>query len=199
MSISAPFFAPQIYNYSIFVGFYLEKCKVNDFQLTLPRPIALPESCTSTISYLDRNSDTKLFPPFSNIFPKAHPKGIPHPSSSPTPFISSNFPKMIFLCNLSHSKENLHNHLPSKTWLRPSNLLNPRPPCFLSLHTYGQFTKWIFLLPPVSSYKKSLWNLSNLNLIFLNIAKRDIKYIGRFDRVFLIRTSLPPLKRYCFF
>ena len=34
---------------------------------------------------MDRRFDTEFFSRFSSVPPKAHPKGIPPPSSSPTP------------------------------------------------------------------------------------------------------------------
>ena len=69
---------------------------VNIFQLRLPSLPLTPKSCTSTTSYSDISSKTELFPPFSNVFPKAHPKKIPHPSSSPTPLHLPKFSKNDF-------------------------------------------------------------------------------------------------------
>ena len=100
------------------------------------------------IEILTLNSSHPFLMSFQRLIPKeSFTPLVVHPSS-----ISPNFPKMIFLHKLSHSKENLHNHFPSKAWLRPSNLI-PNPPYFSSLHTSKQFTKWIFLLSPESPHK----------------------------------------------
>ena len=68
------------------MGSYSKKSRVNIFQLEVPRPNVPPKTCTSPISYTDRSFDIKLFPPFSNVLLKAHPKGIPPHSSILTLF-----------------------------------------------------------------------------------------------------------------
>ena len=79
--------------------------------------------------------------PFLKSFQRRISKEFPTPLVVHPPSIFLNFPQMIFLHKLLWSIENLHNPLPSKAWMRPSNLLNPSPPFFLSLHTSSQFIK----------------------------------------------------------
>ena len=78
------------------------------------------------IEVLTQNSSNPFLMSFQRLIPKESPTPLVfHP-----PSISLNFPKIIFLHKLYHSTENLHNPLPSKAWLRPSNLLSPSPPYF---------------------------------------------------------------------
>lgn len=93
-----------------------------------------------------------------------------HPPSN-----SLNLPWITLLHKLSHSTTNLHNHLPSKAWLKTSKLLNPNPPNFLSLQTFDQLKRCIFVLSPKSPHKRFLCIFSSLILTFLGRPQRDIK------------------------
>ena len=113
------------------------------------------------------------------------------------PSIFPNFLSMIFLHKLSLWRANHNNHLLSEAQWSISNLLIPKPRN--SLQTLDQLTKCILLPSQRFPHKKFLWIFSNLFIIFLGIAKRDIKWIGKLERMLLMRTNLLPLDNYCFF
>ena len=55
------------------------------------------------------------------------------------------------------------------------------------------------LLKPPSPQRKSLRIFSILNLTFLGMLNRDIRYMSRLDKVLQVKVSLPPFEIYCLF
>ena len=128
--------------------------RVYIFQLKLPHPPIPPKSCMSTI-YSGRNSDIELFLSFSNVFPKAYPKRVPHPSSSPPLFPSPQiFQKWSFsTSSLAQKKTSIIICLAGLDWDPPKMILAAFLQHLHSLHlfllgkTFPNFLTWSCFLP----------------------------------------------------
>ena len=60
----------------------------------------------------------------------------------------------------------------------------------------AHLTKWNFGLSPMPPHKKFCWNFPIQLATAAGIGSKDRKYVGKLDRVFLIKVTLPPLDKY---
>lgn len=135
-----------------------------------------PESLSTLVVYTSINSPDKNHEPqLSTISPSQH-------HISPLLFFFKN--------SLSLSALNLHNHLPSKTLLNNTMLLNLRP-ILMREQTAPQLTKQSFLF----SQRNSIWMFSNLFATETKIGNND-KKVERFDRMDLTRVRWHAFERY---
>ena len=82
---------PKVNHCSRIMGCNSKQHREKILQLRIPYPNVPPKSCASTISNTDTSSKKEILPTLSNVFPKVHPKRIPHLSSGPTPFLLPKF------------------------------------------------------------------------------------------------------------
>ena len=109
------------------------------------------------------------------------------------------FAPMTLLQRASFSTPYRHNHFANKAELNLFKQRMPNPPFFTGLQTLDQFTKWNLQSSLIPVQRKSLCKLSIILATLTRIGRRERKYVGKLERVLLIRVTLPPLDKYNFF
>jgi len=91
------------------------------------------------------------------------------------------------------------NHLPRRARLNIRKFLISNPPSKIGAQTLAQLTRWYLNSLPIPPYKKSHWSFSIGLATQAGMGKRDKNYVGRSERVLLIRVTLPPFDKYIIF